>query len=154
MQDVSRDFVRAINRSYRRTGILWEGRFKSSLVDTSRYCLTCYRYTELNPVRAGMVKNPADYPWSSYGYNALGKPDTPISPHDCWLLLGEDDAARRESYRRLFRETLEQLDIEHIRHCINTGLPTGNDRFRREIEKALSIRLGQGKRGRPRKVEE
>jgi putative transposase len=101
-----------------------------------------------------MVKNPADYPWSSYGYNALGKPDTPITPHDCWLLLGEDDTARREAYRGLFRETLDQLDIEHIRHCINTGLPTGNDRFRHEIEKTLSIRLGQGKRGSPRKIKE
>ena len=101
-----------------------------------------------------MVKHPADYPWSSYAHNALGKPDTPITPHDCWLLLGEDDIARREAYRDLFRETLEQLDIEHIRHCINTGQPTGNDRFRREIEKALSIRLGQGKRGRPKKNKE
>ena len=154
MQDLCRDFVRTINKSYRRTGTLWEGRFKSSLVDTSRYCLTCYRYIELNPVRAGMVRHPGDYPWSSYGYNALGKPDKPVTPHDCWLLLGEDDTARREAYRGLLRDTLDQLDVEHIPHCINTGLPTGNDRFRREIEKTLSIRLGQGQRGRPRKNKE
>ena len=151
MQDLSRDYVRTINRSYRRTGTLWEGRFKSSLVDTRRYCLTCYRYIELNPVRAGMVRHPGDYPWSTYQHNALGEVDTGITPHDCWLLLGEDDTTRREVYRALFRSTLDQLDIERIRHGINTGLPTGNDRFRRKIENALSIKLGQGKRGRPRK---
>ena len=150
MCDLGRDFVRTFNRNYQRTGTLWEGRFKSSLVDTNRYCLTCYRYIELNPVRAGMVRHPADYRWSSYHCNGLGKPDTLISPHDCWLLLGEDDQARIATYEALCKDVLEQADIEHIRHCVNTGLPTGNDRFRRDIEKSLSIRLGQGKRGRPR----
>jgi len=81
----------------------------------------------------------------------LGNPDTTLTPHDCWLLLGEDDSGRRAAYRALFRETLDQLDIDRIRHGINTGLPTGNDRFRREIERALSIRLWQGKRGSPKK---
>ena len=154
MQDSSRDFVRTINRSCRRTGTLREGLFKSSLVDTRSYCLTSYRHIELNPVRARMVRDPGDYPWSSYQYNALGKPDTGITPHDCWLLPGEDDTARRAAYRALFRNTLNQWDIERIRHSLNTGLPTGNDRFRREIENVLSIKLGQGKRGRPRKNKE
>lgn len=150
MCDLGRDFVRTFNRNHQRTGTLWEGRFKSSLVDTNRYCLTCYRYIDLNPVRAGMVRHPADYHWSSYHCNGLGKPDTLISPHDCWLLLGEDDQDRTATYRALIKDALEPADIEHIRHCMNTGLPTGNDRFRRDIEKTLSIRLGQGKRGRPR----
>ena len=153
MQDVGRDFVRAINQTYRRTGTLWEGRFKSSAVDTDRYCLTCYRYIELNPVRAGIVRHPDDYPWSSYHYNALGRSTDMITPHDCWLLLGEDDNARRAVYRDLFREKLDLQDIAHIRESICSGLPTGNDRFRREIEQALSIRLGQGKRGRPKRIQ-
>lgn len=150
MCDLGRDFVRTINRNHQRTGTLWEGRFKSSLVDTNRYCLTCYRYIELNPVRAGMVRHPEEYRWSSYHCNGLGRPDTLISPHDCWLLLGEDDQDRTATYRALFKDALEPADIEHIRHCVNTGLPTGNDRFRSDIEKTLSIRLGLGKRGRPR----
>ena len=154
MQDLGRKFVRAINRSYRRTGTLWEGRFKSSLVDTRRYCLACYRYIEHNPVRAGIVRHPGDYPWSSYQHNAHGNSDPGITPHDCWLLLGENDPARRESYRALFRNPQDRLDIERIRHSINTGLPTGNDGFRRGIENTLSIKLGQGKRGRPRKNDE
>ncbi|MGB5538663.1 MAG: transposase [Gammaproteobacteria bacterium] len=153
MQDLSRDYVRSINRNYHRTGTLWEGRFKSSLVDTNRYCLTCYRYIELNPVRAGMVRHPADYTWSSYRHNANGEPAAPVTPHDCWLLLGENDYARRAAYSALFSERLDQSDIERIRDSINTGMPTGNDRFRHEIEKALSIRLGQGKRGRPKKTQ-
>lgn len=152
LQDLSRDFIRSMNRIYRRTGTLRKCRFKSSLVDTKRYCLTCYRYIELNPVRAGMVRHPADYPWSSYHYNANGNPVAPVTPHDCWLLLGEDDATRMAAYRALFREGLDQSDIQRIRDSLNTGLPTGNDRFRREIEKALSVRLGQGKRGRPMKA--
>jgi putative transposase len=66
IRDLGRDYVRTINKTYRRSGTLWEGRFKSSLVDKARYCLTCYRYIELNPVRAGMANHPADYPWSSF----------------------------------------------------------------------------------------
>jgi putative transposase len=152
MQDAAREYVRIINRSHLRTGTLREGRFKSSLVDSDRYCLACYRYLELNPVRAGMVRHSADYPWSSYPCNTLGKTQTSITPHDCWLLLGEDDTARTEAYQALFKEASSETDIKHIRHCIKTGLPTGNDRFRREIETVLSVRVGHGKRGRPRKT--
>jgi putative transposase len=123
-------------------------------VDKTRYCLTCYRYIELNPVRAGMVNHPADYPWSSFRYNAMGQPDTLITPHDCWLLLGETDEERMAAYRGLFKEKLNQLDIDSIRQSVDTGLPTGNDRFRREIEQALSIKLGHGKRGRPSKPQD
>ena len=154
MCDLGRDFVRTINRRYNRTGTLWEGRFKSSLVDINHYCLMCYRYIELNPVRAGMVSHPADYRWSSFHSNGLGKSDALISPHDCWLFLGEDDLGRAASYRVLFDDALKQTELELIRHSVNTGLPTGNDRFRRDIEKALSTRLGQGKRGRPKKTKD
>jgi len=153
IRDLGRDYVRIINKTYRRSGTLWEGRFKSSLVDKARYCLTCYRYIELNPVRAGMVNHPADYPWSSFRYNAMGQSDTLITPHDCWLLLGESDEERVAAYRDLFNEKLNQSDIDSIRQSVGTGLPTGNDRFRREIEQALSIKLGHGKRGRPSKTQ-
>jgi putative transposase len=154
IRDLGRDYVRTINKTYRRSGTLWEGRFKSSLVDKTRYCLTCYRYIELNPVRAGMVNHPADYPWSSFRYNAMGQPDALITPHDCWLLLGESDEERVAVYRDLFKEKLNQSDIDSIRQSVDTGLPTGNDRFRREIEQALSIKLGHGKRGRPSKPQD
>jgi putative transposase len=98
-----------------------------------------------------MVRRLADYPWSSYRYNANGNPVVPVTPHDCRLLLGEDDAARRAAYRALCSESLDRSGIERIRDSIITGLPTGNGRFRREIEKTLAVRPGQAKRGRPRK---
>jgi len=151
-RDLGRDYVRTINKTYRRSGTLWEGRFKSSLVDKARYCLTCHRYIELNPVRAGMVSHPADYPWSSFRHHAMGEADAMITAHDCWLNLGKDDQARRAAYRDLFNERMTRFEVDSIRQSINTGLPTGNDRFRRDIEQALSVKLGHGKRGRPRKL--
>jgi putative transposase len=154
IRDVGRDYVRTINKTYRRTGTLWEGRYKSSLVDQTGYCLACYRYIELNPVRAGMVRRPEDYPWSSYRCNATGEPDSLITPHDCWLTLGGNDDERTAAYRELVNERMTQSDLDHIRNCIDTGLPTGNDRFRNEIEHALAVKLGTGRRGRPRKLPE
>lgn len=153
-RDLGRDYVRSINKTYGRSGTLWEGRFKSSLVDKDRYCLTCYRYIELNPVRARMVGHPAEYPWSSFHCNAMGERNELVSPHDCWLLLGNSSEERMAAYRELFSEKLNRSAIDSIRQSLDTGLPTGNDRFRREIEQALSIRLGYGKRGRPRKLQE
>jgi putative transposase len=152
IRDTGRDYVRTINRAYRRTGTLWEGRYKSSLVDKGRYCLACYRYIELNPVRAGMVKHPEDYSWSSYRCNAWGESNTLITPHDCWLQLGKNNHERMHAYRELVNERITLADLNHIRQCINSGQPTGDDRFRREIEGTLAIRLGNGRRGRPRKT--
>lgn len=81
MQRLGALYTSGINSVYRRTGSLWEGRFKSSLVDSDRYVLSCYRYIELNPVRAGMVVHPADYRWSSYRHHAESLGDYPIRPH-------------------------------------------------------------------------
>lgn len=72
LQMLGRYYVQFFNHRYQRTGTLWEGRYKATLIDTEAYLLTCMRYIELNPVRAGMVAHPSEYPWSSYGYNALG----------------------------------------------------------------------------------
>jgi len=151
LQGLGRDYVRRINRTCRRTGTLQQGRFKSSLVDTDRYCMTCYRHIELNPVRAGMVNDPSDCPRSNYPHNGDGRPDPPIPPHDRWLLPGTGDTQRTAAYRALISESLEHSELEHIRNSISTGLPTGNDRFRQQVEQALARKPGQGKRGRPKK---
>ena len=151
MRDVGRDYVRTINKAHRRTGTLWEGRYKASLVDSEHYCLVCYRYIELNPVRAGMVRHPGEYPWSSYRCNATTTSNPVVTPHACWLALGEDYPARRATYHKLVEERLQQDDLDHVRSSLNKGLPTGGERFRRDIERALSIRLGTGARGRPKK---
>ena len=151
LRDLGRDYVRQINKTYQRTGTMWEGRFKSSLVDSETYCLACYRYIELNPVRAGMVKHPSEYRWSSFNANAHGGLSGLLTPHESWLTLGDDEVCRQTAYRELFRETLDQRQIENIRHGVQKGIPTGNTRFKRKIEVALSIKLGDGKRGRPKK---
>ena len=151
MQDLGREYVRYINKKYCRSGTLWEGRFKSSLVDSEAYCLACYRYIELNPVRAALVQSPNDYRWSSYRTNGLGETDRLITPHEQWLQLGTESQSRRMAYMKLIEAgmTCEQLDA--IRHTNSKGLPLGSKRFRAGIETKLNIKLGSGKVGRPSK---
>jgi putative transposase len=152
IRDLGRDYVRTINKTRGRSGTMWEGRFKSSLVDKEHYCLICYRYIELNPVRAGMVQRPGEYPWSSFRCNALGEPDSLITPHECWLQLGGTSTDRKRTYLSLFDDVLEQQKINDIRYGIGKGLPTGSETFKSEIERALSVKLGDGKQGRPRNL--
>ncbi len=104
-----------------------EGRFKSSLVDSEAYCLACYRYIELNPVRAAMVIAPQDYRWSSFRTNALGATDPLITPHEQWLQLGNNDAIRRKAYRELFDGNVPCTQVEKIRYTNSKGLPLGSD---------------------------
>ena len=96
-------YVQYVNYTYKRSGTLWEGRYKSSLIDSERYLLTCYRYIELNPVRAGMVKGAGDYKWSSYAAHALGQANELIQDHSCYLALGQTEETRRTAYQALFR---------------------------------------------------
>lgn len=120
MQSIGRRYVQYINRSYRRTGSLWEGRFKSSLVQAEAYLLTCMRYIELNPVRANMASDPAQYRWSSYRHNGLGLADERIASHPLYLALGEDAARRQHAYRDLFRS------VGRYTACAGTGTIVGD----------------------------
>lgn len=105
-----------INRRYGRTGTLWDGRYKSSLVQAETYLLMCQRYIELNPVRAGgIVAEPAHYRWSSYRASALGEPDALVSPHPLYLTLGADDDARRAAYRELCRGAFDDKPLADLR---------------------------------------
>jgi len=151
LQALGRRFVPYINHRYGRSGTLWEGRFKASLVQEDAYLLSCYRYIESNPVRAGMVSAPGDYPWSSYHANALGTSDQLITPHPTYRTLGASEADRRAAYTALFAASLDAEATRAIRRCLQTGTPLGNDRFRAEIERALGVRVGYSARGRPRK---
>ncbi|TXT25292.1 MAG: hypothetical protein FD134_1103 [Gallionellaceae bacterium] len=107
--------VQYINFVYKRRCTLWEGRFKSSLADQEQYLLTCYRYIELNPVRASMVEQPQDYRWASYARHALGKPDELIEDHPLYVALGNTDETRRAAYRELFRYQLGDAGLTEIR---------------------------------------
>ena len=141
MQSVGRRYVRYVNTTYQRTGTLWEGRFRSAIVDSDRYLLTCSRYIELNPVRAGMVNSPQHYPWSSYRHNALGQRDSLLEMHSVFRRLGPDEAKRHDVYRTLFHDALAPGDLKQIRLATEAGTVIGNDRFREQIEKVLECRI-------------
>lgn len=149
MQHVGRHYVLYINRSYRRTGTLWEGRHKASLVQAESYLLTCYRYIEMNPVTAGMVASPEAYRWSSYGWHAWGKENLLISDHPLYEVLGAAASERQQAYRELFRFQLPDIDVHQIRESLSHNYPLGNDRFRQEIETMLGRHVGENRRGRP-----
>lgn len=151
MQSVGRSYVRYFNYTYQRTGTLWEGRFKSCLIDTERYLLECYRYIELNPVRAGMVTDPSQYKWSSYCVNALGKASKLSSPHTLYLNLGNHTQERLQAYRELFRYQLDDNMIEDIREVTQKGLVLGRDDFVDQIEKLTARKLEVRGAGRPKK---
>jgi putative transposase len=140
MQSVGRRYVQYFNFTYGRTGTLWEGRYKATLIDTERYLLTCYRYIELNPVRAGLVAAPGEYSWSSYGANALGRYDPLVTMHNQYLGLGADPNTRQAAYRALFQTAIDGLTLRAIRDATNTGWALGNDRFRDEITQLLKRR--------------
>ena len=149
MQSIGRRYVQYINRSYRRSGSLWEGRFKSSLVQSEEYLMTCMRYIELNPVRANMVNDPAQYRWSSYRHNGLGQADERIAPHPLYLELGKDDGVRQEAYRALFRSELDDAALSDIRLALAQGQPLGSERFSEIMCAAVGVRRAQRRPGRP-----
>jgi len=149
MQSVGRRYVQYFNQTWRRTGTLWEDRHKASLVQAEEYLLACYRYIEMNPVRAGMVAHPGDYPWSSYRCNALGKADPVVCSHPVYRQISRDKQRRLYSYRELFAVDLSGRQLHAIRNSANFSMPLGNDRFKAEIESALARKVGFARRGRP-----
>ncbi len=133
MQMLGRYYVQYFNYTYERTGTLWEGRYKASLIDSDNYALTCYRYIELNPVRAEMVSHPGEYPWSSYRCNALGEADELVVQHSQYRSLGKSDLLRQKAYRALFRSKIPSRTIDEIREMTNKSWVLGSDRFKDKI---------------------
>ena len=153
MQSIGRRYVQYINKEYFRTGTLWEGRHKASIVDAESYLLTCSRYIEMNPVAANMVKHPAEYRWSSYRANAFGEKDELITQHEVYQRLGNCEASRREGYTKLFDTAIDPDDARRIRSTASFSMPLGDSRFKQQIETALKRKVGYEHRGRPRKSE-
>ncbi|MCP4270524.1 MAG: transposase [Gammaproteobacteria bacterium] len=151
LQSLGRYYVRYFNKTHGRTGTLWEGRFKSTLVDSDNYFLTVSRYIELNPVRANMVKHPDEYPWSSYQSNANGKSNKIITHHSCYLSLGKTDIERQKTYKKLCSENISVHTLQEIRDALNKTWILGNDRFKKIIESQTDIPLLPLKRGGDRK---
>ena len=149
MKGLGQRYVQYVNRTYHRTGTLWEGRFRSCLVEADAYFFACQRYVELNPVRTGMVLDPAAYPWSSFTANAGARPDAVITPHPLYLTLGPTPATRATVYQALFTEVLDPAWVDSLRACTNGGFVLGSDRFQRQVAAMVGRRTWKGSLGRP-----
>lgn len=154
MKALGQRYVQYFNKTYRRSGTLWEGRYRSCPTQAETYLLACQRYIELNPVRANMVDHPADHRWSSYRANAQGEANPLITPHHLYQALGLDPEARQAAYRELFRYELEPGMVDQIRQATNGNYALGSALFGAQIETALKQRAMPGKAGRPRKTPE
>src|SRR2546427_502715 len=152
LQSVGRRYVRYFNDTYQRTGTLWEGRYKATIIDSEQYLLRCYRYVELNPVRAGMVTHPGDYQWSTYRAHAHGEADRLIIDHASYLALGATAEARHAAYRALFADPIDDLHLQAIRHATNKAWVLGNDQFQDQVAALLQQRVRPLPLGRPKKA--
>jgi putative transposase len=134
MKAIGERYVRAFNKAHKRSGTLWEGRFKSSIVDTEKYLFTCYRHIEMNPVRAGMVTRPGEYPWSSYLINAEGADSDFVTPHKLFLGISQDSNERRRVYRSYFGTEVTSEDLTAIREAISGGFALGGPVLHGQVE--------------------
>jgi putative transposase len=134
MRHMGRHYVQPFNFKYARSGTLFEGRFRSSLVQDHAYLLNCIRYIEFNPVRAGITTDPGDYRWSSYRCHAFGATAGMWTPRPEYLGLGENDTERQKIYRKMMAQSLSAEVIQKIRHCLNTGLVLGTADFRDQVK--------------------
>lgn len=151
MQALGRRYVQYFNTTCNRTGTLWEGRYKSTLVDSDAYLFTLYRYIELNPVRAYMVTHAGEYPWSSYQHNAVGRRITLITPHHRYLALGRSPEERQQAYRDLFKGRMPEAEIQQIRDATNKAWVLGSDGFKQHFEAQTGQRAKPKPRGGDRK---
>jgi len=151
MKGLGQKYVQYINRTYQRSGTLWEGRFRSCLVREERYVMACYRYIEMNPVRAAIVAHPSEYQWSSYKANTQAESSSLIVPHLVYQALSSSSELRACAYRELFKDQLEGDLVDQIRSATNGNYVLGSSRFSMEVEAALKRRVTKGKAGRPKK---
>ena len=151
MQFVGRNYVSYINRTYDRSGTLWEGRYKSSLVNAPQYGVACYRYLGTNPIRSNLVATPDAYKWSSYSANAQGKSRDMLQPLQEYTALGATDDMRQQIYQALLSNPQDKYEMEMIQQCVQSGTPLGDERYQAELSKKLGFQVGYSKRGRPRK---
>lgn len=133
MQSVGGRYARYFNDRLGRTGTVWEGRYRATVVSSDGYLLTCSRYIEENPVRAGMVLDPAGYRWSSYLANALGETDDLVTPHELYLSLGSSASSRQQAYRALFFHTIERSSLAAIRDATHYGWALGDEDFQQSV---------------------
>jgi putative transposase len=151
MQSLGRRYVQYINSKYQRTGTLWEGRYRSGLVDKDGYLAACSRYIELNPVRAKIVKYPDEYAWSSFRSKTTDKIEDFLDRDSVYFDMGKTDKERRNNYRKWVLEGIPEHEINLIRFATQKCGIIGSDTFRKKIEKKLGRSVALKPRGRPKK---
>ncbi|WP_344765140.1 transposase [Actimicrobium antarcticum] len=152
MQWIGRHYVPYFNRKYERVGGLYQGRFKATLIDAEPYFMSCCRYIELNPVRAGMVADPADFPWSSYAHHVGTQSNPLITDHALYWSLGNTPFQREAAYRALVQQGLSSEEMTALTDAVLKGWALGSPQFRTQMEKRLQRRVGPVRRGRPPKL--
>jgi putative transposase len=151
MQSVGRRYVRYVNQVYRRSGTLWEGRFRSAVVSRDEYLMTCSRYIELNPVRAGLVSHAGQYRWSSYGFRAVGIPDRLLDEDPWYAGLGTSVEERQKRYREWIESEAKEGEWDSIRRATQQGRVIGRDEFQQTIGAKIGRTVVGESRGRPKK---
>lgn len=152
MQWLGRHYVPYFNRKYQRSGSLWQGRFKATVLEPEVYFIKCSNYIELSPVQAGLAPDPADYPWSSYLHHIGARPDPVVSDHAMYWGLGNTPFAREALYKELVSQGLSRQDQDALLNATAKGWLLGSPAFKAVMEKLTERRVVPGKRGRPRKV--
>lgn len=152
MQWVGRHYVPYFNVRYQRTGTLWQGRYKATVIDSEQYFLLCSRYIELNPVRTGIVADPADYPWSSFAHHVGFKSDPLITDHPLYWALGNTPFSREAAYKALVDQGLTTGQVNVLDEATLKGWPLGSEKFKTLLAKQVNRRVSPAKRGRPAKA--
>lgn len=151
MQSVGARYAQYVNSTYRRSGTVWEGRYRSTVIDPDDYLLCCMCYIELNPVRAGIVPHPRRYQWSSYRRNAEGHGDMLVSTHPLYERLGGTPGEQQERYRTLLETPLDAHTLADIRNATNKGWVLGGSQFKERFEAVLNRRMHPLPRGGDRR---
>ncbi|HJV82504.1 transposase [Noviherbaspirillum sp.] len=151
MQWVGRHYVPYFNTRYDRAGTLWQGRYKATVIESEQYFLVCSRYIESNPVRSGLVQEPADYAWSSYAHHAGVKPDPLITDHPLYWALGNTPFEREAAYKDLMNQGLTAREVDALSEATRKGWPLGSEKFISMLAKQSERRVAPAKRGRPPK---
>lgn len=151
MQALGRRYVRRFNNRHERSGTLWEGRYRATIVESERYLIACMVYMELNPVRAGMVAQPGDYPWSSYAHQTGMRHDPLITPHSLYWALGNTPFSREAAYRSVVEAGLGAEEVNRFTNATLRGWALGDEPFVRDLEERAGRRVIQRHAGRPLK---
>lgn len=149
MQSVGRRYVRYFNQRQARTGTLWEGRYRSTLIQAERYLLACMVYLDLNPVRAGIAAGPADYPWSSHSHYIGRRTDRLVTPHPLWWELGNTPFAREAAYVALVHSGLSAAQERTLTDSALRGWALGEADYVAELQRRTQRRVTQSRAGRP-----